>query len=67
MQHKNYIHMLLHHCTVHSVNNVVNILIIKGNLYWLFDIFLVFFKNKIFGQVKFNRQLKLVLCTCHSM
>ena len=43
--------MLLHHCKVHSVNNIVKILIIKGNLCLLFHIFLLYFKNKIF--VKF--------------
>ena len=53
--------------------NVVNILIIKENLCLLFDIFLVNFKNIfakfliIYGQLKFNRQLNLMLCTCHSM
>ena len=44
--------MLLHHCKVHSVNNVANILIIKGNLCLLFGIFLIYFKNKILGAIK---------------
>ena len=51
------IKMLLHNCKVHSANNVVNILIIKGNLCLLFDIFLVYFKKKIFDylwEIKVN-------------
>ena len=66
--------MLLHHCKVHSVNNVVNVLILKRNLCLLFDIFLIYFKNNffvkfliIYEQLKFNRQLRLMLSTCHSM
>ena len=41
--------LLLRHCNVHSEKNVVNMLIIKGHLCLLFDICLVYFKNKIFG------------------
>ena len=49
--------MLLHHCKVHSANNVVNILIIKGNLCLFFHKFLVYFKKKIFDylwEIKVN-------------
>ena len=60
--------MLLHHYKVHSVNNVVNILITKKNLSLFFDVKKNFVKSlTIYGQLKFNRQLKLMLCTCHTM
>ena len=47
--------MLLHHYKVHSVNNVVNILITKKNLSLFFDVKKNFVKSLIiYGQLKFK-------------